>query len=66
MTRVKYEKSYSRQYRSIVGRFIRQAEKEVMGVLRTHPTIPLNMAWDIVSKAQREADKIVTGGYPVE
>lgn len=61
---VEFLRVYDNEYRRIVGRFVRQMEKEVTGLLGKHHNLSVGDAWDIVIKAFRQADRIVSGGYP--
>lgn len=60
-----YRLTYDTQYLRIIGRFVRQMEKEVVKLQRDHRNLSVGKAWDIVTSAYRKADHIVTGGYKV-
>ena len=66
MNRKAYKEVCYNRYIKIVGRFVRQMEKEVIKVQREHNELAVGQAWDIVTDAYRQADKIVTGGYQLK
>lgn len=58
-----YKRVYSNKYYRIVGRVVRNMEKDVKKLLGDHPQMSINTAWDVVIAAYRQADRTVGGGY---